>query len=125
MFSKKEGGLGLKNLEIHNQSLMMKWLWRFISDVQTLWKEVVRAKYGMEGIWMSNTGRGSYGVSLWKSIRNLWPKYIGKIYYRICNGRRISLWEDNWLGTGSLKTLFLDIHNISQQQEETMEDLRG
>lgn len=26
---KKEGGLGVKNLRLHNKSLLFKWLWRY------------------------------------------------------------------------------------------------
>nr|XP_009628447.1 uncharacterized protein LOC104118792 [Nicotiana tomentosiformis] len=45
------GGLGIKNLRAQNHSLMMKWLWKFAADEQSLWREVVREKYGMKGKW--------------------------------------------------------------------------
>lgn len=32
--SKKVGGLGLRNLKLQNQNLLMKWLWRFASQEQ-------------------------------------------------------------------------------------------
>uniref|UniRef100_A0A0V0HJI5 Putative ovule protein n=1 Tax=Solanum chacoense TaxID=4108 RepID=A0A0V0HJI5_SOLCH len=37
--SKKYGGMGIKNLITQNHSLLMKWLWRFASNEQSLWKK--------------------------------------------------------------------------------------
>lgn len=54
VISKKDGGFGEKNIKVQNQSLMMKWLWRFASIEHSLWKEVIREKYGMEEHWTIN-----------------------------------------------------------------------
>ncbi|XP_070006138.1 uncharacterized protein [Nicotiana sylvestris] len=60
---------------------------------------------------------------LWKSIRNLWPKIINKSNFRIGNGLKVSFWEDNWLGQGSLKQPFPDIYLLNQQQEATVAEV--
>lgn len=39
------------------------------------------------------------------------------------NWRKIRFWEDNWLGNGSLKLLFPDIHHLNQQQESTLHEV--
>ena len=31
-----------------NKSLMLKWLWKFMTGENMLWREVIRAKYEME-----------------------------------------------------------------------------
>ena len=37
---------------------------------ETLWRKIVDLQYGsMRGGWGSNTVQGTYGTSLWKSIR--------------------------------------------------------
>lgn len=115
--SKKEEGLGIKNIRVRNQSLMMKWLWKLAADEQSLWTKVVTEKYGTEGKWTTKSVRSPYDASLWKSIRNLWPKLINKSKFKVGNGRKISLWDDNWLGQGLLKDLFPDIYSLNQQQE--------
>ncbi|WMV34092.1 hypothetical protein MTR67_027477 [Solanum verrucosum] len=51
--SKKIGGVSIRNMKFQNQSLMMKWLWKFASAVNSLWKEVIAAKYGMSDKWMT------------------------------------------------------------------------
>lgn len=45
--SKEEGGVGggIKNMKKQNRSLMMKWLWKFITGENIFWKEVICAKY--------------------------------------------------------------------------------
>jgi hypothetical protein len=44
---KRKAGLGVRNLEVVNQSLLMKWRWRLLNrEDSALWKEVLVAKYG-------------------------------------------------------------------------------
>ena len=49
--NKKEGGLGIRNMK-KKTSLMLKWLWKFMTGENMLWREVIRAKYEMENRWM-------------------------------------------------------------------------
>lgn len=43
---KKEGGLGVKNLEVFNISLLAKWKWRCIHDHNALWRDLLAFRYG-------------------------------------------------------------------------------
>ena len=47
--SKKQGGLGLGRIKDLNESLLLKWWWRYGSDNGSIWKCVVCSKYGHEG----------------------------------------------------------------------------
>ena len=89
--SKKERGAGIKNLKIQNKNLMMKWLCNFNSDNQPLWKKIIMEKYGLDGRWTTKVTNSPYGVRLWKSIRNLWPKLLTKTMFSIGNGRKVDL----------------------------------
>ncbi|WMV19468.1 hypothetical protein MTR67_012853 [Solanum verrucosum] len=73
-----------------------------------------------EGPWKTKEVTSTYGTSLWRSIRNLWHGFYAKTECNVNNGRKIRFWEDNWLGNGSLKRLFPDIHHLNQQQESTL-----
>ena len=42
--SKKQGGLGIKNLKNQSKALKMKWLWRYAHETHSLWKNVIRTK---------------------------------------------------------------------------------
>lgn len=43
---KQEGGLGIKNLELFNEVLLGKWVWRMHIEGNRLWVKVLVSKYG-------------------------------------------------------------------------------
>lgn len=110
--SKKSGGLGIKNLGLQNRCLLSKWLWRFGKEGQALWKDVIVSKYGQTDSWTSNTVTSTYGVSVWRSIRNLWPKLARNICYKVGEGTRILFWKDKWIGQNSLMEDFADLYSF-------------
>lgn len=97
--SKKSEGLSIKNLGLQNRCLPSKWLWRFGKEGQALWKDVTIRKYGQIDPWTSNIVTSTYGVSVWRSIRNLWPKLAGNICYKVGEGTRILFLERQVDGT--------------------------
>ena len=40
------GGLGLKNVELFNKALIVKWKWRLLEKEKTMWAKILIAKYG-------------------------------------------------------------------------------
>lgn len=36
--------------------------------MNNLWNGVIKAKYDMEGVWITKQVSSTYGVSLWKTI---------------------------------------------------------
>nr|GEU53334.1 hypothetical protein [Tanacetum cinerariifolium] len=44
--SKQNGGLGVSSFHALNRSLLLKWVWRFISRDESLWFKVIQALYG-------------------------------------------------------------------------------
>ena len=66
---KEKGGLGLRKLALLNKALLGKWIWRFACDKENLWKQVLVAKYGQEGLgWRTKKINGAFGVRVWKEI---------------------------------------------------------
>ncbi|KAL7218831.1 hypothetical protein ACSBR2_011994 [Camellia fascicularis] len=43
--SKSNGGLGIRNVRIMNECLLLKWWWRFGSESGSIWKQVILSKY--------------------------------------------------------------------------------
>ncbi|WMV40242.1 hypothetical protein MTR67_033627 [Solanum verrucosum] len=124
ILSKKEGGLGIRNLKIQNQSLLMKWLWRFASQEQALWKETIKARFGMENLWITNLSTQPYGAGVWRSIRNLWIKFFNKCKIKVGNGGRTLFWEDKWVDQVILRNRFPILFNMSLQKEATIREMR-
>ena len=48
---KFQGGLGIRNLQLHNKSLLMKWLWRYGQTEAGFWRDIIKAKYGIQDRW--------------------------------------------------------------------------
>jgi hypothetical protein len=108
------GGLGFRDLELENLSLLGKWKWRWLNEKQDLLGKVLNSRYGG---W-SNLGmeaKAEYkSASLWWrdlytiDIRqdNLKGWFWGGINKKIKNGLDTSFWEDSWLGNSSLKDLY-------------------
>lgn len=53
--SKKKGGLGIVNLREINNSLLIKWWWRYGVEEKALWRQVINSRYGVVGGgWIPN-----------------------------------------------------------------------
>lgn len=109
--SKKIGGVGIRNMKFLNQSLLMKWLWKFASAKNSLQKEVIAAKYGMRDQWMTTELASPYGSSVWRSISDLWDLVLERSYCKVGIGRKVAFWMDKWCGQFSLSQRFPDLYN--------------
>lgn len=67
----KQEGLGIKELNLHNNCLLQKWLWKFGIEDMTLWKRLIIEKYGFLKQWTIEEVKGTFGCSVWKTIRRL------------------------------------------------------
>jgi hypothetical protein len=130
---KKKSGLGVRDLEAMNTSLLLKWRWRLLNrDDSPLWKEVLVAKYGINIV---NNVRLSlevppYFASLWwKDLCDLddWgdnSNWLGDVVLRsLGNDRHTRFWRDVWIGDAPLSLLFPRLFSISLQKEASVEEL--
>lgn len=84
----KKGGMDARNLKKQNQSLMMKWLWKFANGDNMLLKDVITANYGMSDEWMTSMVAILYGCTMWRAIRNLWPLKLSRTRIKVGKGFR-------------------------------------
>ncbi|WMV55241.1 hypothetical protein MTR67_048626 [Solanum verrucosum] len=120
---KKNGDLGIKNLNLQSKALQMKWLWKYANGNQLLWERVIEAKYIPEDKWMTKEVTTPYGVSLWRSIRNLWDEVKNNSKVKVFDGRKTMFWKDNWNEKGNLEELFPDVYNLVTFQQGFIADL--
>ncbi|PON38240.1 hypothetical protein PanWU01x14_313960 [Parasponia andersonii] len=45
--SKMQGGPGIGKVSARNRALLMKWLWKFPIEMNYLWHNVIKSKYGL------------------------------------------------------------------------------
>nr|GEV95984.1 hypothetical protein [Tanacetum cinerariifolium] len=122
--SKENGGLGVSSYHALNRALLLKWVWRFISQDGSLWFRVIKALYG--------TSIDSHPVILssnWCSIIHELHLLVGKGFHfldhckkRIGNGRDTCFWYNNWLGDKPLKDLFPCLFALELNKEVTVAD---
>lgn len=113
--NKKEGGLGIKNLQAFNKALLCKWIWRYLKKDNKLWKRVLSSRHGVP-LWKSRgvreVGGGGGRTGWWKRVSGLveggegvW--FWGKAEQRLGDGGVAGFWDGAWAGGKTLKISFL------------------
>ena len=94
--SKFKGGLGFRYLKAFNLALLAKQGWRLLTDHQSLFAKVFKARYFPRSQFWDAPIR-SYDSFAWKSIaasRNLLKNGAN---WRVGNGSSIRIWGDRWM----------------------------
>lgn len=60
---KQYGGLGLRKMELMNKALLCKWLSRFRVERDSLWRQVVVSRHGIQENGDPYPSRGTIGLS--------------------------------------------------------------
>ncbi|KAA3469259.1 LINE-1 reverse transcriptase isogeny [Gossypium australe] len=90
------GGLGLRHLQDHNNSFLMKIGFNLVSRKDALWVKVLRSKYGWRD-QLPETIHKCQSSHLWKAISKVWPLLRENLMWSIGNGSTIRGWKDNWI----------------------------
>lgn len=77
-------------------------------------------KFGLLNVWYTNRDPSSQGISIWRNIDSLWPVFSQHIDFKTGNGRKISFWQDKWLGHLPLRELFPVIYRLVLDKEFTV-----
>jgi hypothetical protein len=123
---KKKGGLGVRDVRAVNISLLAKWRWRLLEANNTVWQEVIKAKYGTNAVGRVDVGlecQPWYASLWWKDICSIGANldihwFSRSVYKKLGNGASISFWFDSWVGDAPLKYQFPRLFAISSQKEE-------
>lgn len=94
---KVEGGVGIKDLELWNETLMTKHLWNVASSKESLWVKwvnVVRLKGA--SVWEFTCDKSSSAG--WKQIMALRDKMRAYVISKVGDGANTFLWHDKWWG---------------------------
>ena len=113
-YKKGQGGLGLRSLSLLNKVLLGKWIWRFASKEDCIWKTLICSKFGKDNLsWWANDSRGPFGVGLWKEILKeaSWVKDNWK--FTVGNGTRVQFLTDFWCGPSTLSHSFPSLFEVA------------
>ncbi|GJT93786.1 zinc knuckle CX2CX4HX4C containing protein [Tanacetum coccineum] len=98
---KKEGGLGLRSLDVFNLPLMSAYIWNIVSNKELLWVRWIHM-YKLLGrtLWdVQPKGAMSWG---WRKILQLQERVRPFFRVQIGNGLNTSLWYDMWCSISPL-----------------------
>ncbi|CAA7023877.1 unnamed protein product [Microthlaspi erraticum] len=95
---KREGGLGLRDIQGFSDALLSKLSWRILSNPDCLLARLLKGKYfpELEFLEYEMNDGGSHG---WKGIMIGRDPLKGKLGKVIGNGKSTSVWDDPWLST--------------------------
>lgn len=94
---KQLGGLGLRHLDQLNTAFLMKLGWNLLTNPNSLWGQVVQAKYfpNQHLLCTSPKQSNSWG---WKSICRTLSLIRESVFFSLGSGEHINFWFSKWLG---------------------------
>lgn len=118
---KDQGGLGIGNLLIHNKALLGKWVWRYQSERQVFWAQIIHSIYGTDANgWEAGSARRATHRAPWKAISAVAQEINRGATHKLGNGRKIRFWHDQWLDARPLKDEFPLLFNLARTQESSV-----
>ncbi|GJV14855.1 RNA-directed DNA polymerase, eukaryota [Tanacetum coccineum] len=117
--SKKNGGLGVSSFHALNRALLLKWVWRFISQDGSLWFRVIQALYG-PSIDSHPVNLSSNWCSIVRELNLLKDKgfdFLSHCKKRIGDGYCTRFWYDNWICDKSLRDRFPRLFALEMEKE--------
>ncbi|CAL1375754.1 unnamed protein product [Linum trigynum] len=92
------GGLGIPDLRVRNQALLLKWCWRFAVERTSWWRELIKLKFpNSHSDWSSGDIQGRLGCSLWAVISKMRSKFWSLAHVDPGSGHDTSFWFDVWV----------------------------
>ncbi|KAJ0871997.1 putative RNA-directed DNA polymerase [Helianthus annuus] len=124
-----KGGLGLNKLEDCNNALMLKWLWRYRVEYDSLWKKVIEAIRAKGRKWNFYPMITNCSGSVWSSIVKLGYKvkidgqnFGSLIRSKLGDGKRTRFWLDPWVDGSALKRKYPNLFRIEEDKSCTVSD---
>ena len=94
--AKEVGGLGFKEIEKFNDSLLAKQVWRIINNSNSLYHRVFKARF-FPDCSILDAKDSTIGSYAWKSILGARDVIRRGMVWRIGNGQDVRIKEDKWL----------------------------
>ncbi|XP_035540298.1 uncharacterized mitochondrial protein AtMg00310-like [Juglans regia] len=94
--SKRDGGLGFRDLVSFNLALLAKQAWRLLTQETPIATRILKAVY-YPNTSILQTQAGSRPSFAWKSICATIPIIKEGYIWQVGDGKSIKVWEDKWI----------------------------
>jgi hypothetical protein len=112
-------GLRIKNLEIQNECLLSKWLFKLINE-DGLWQRILRNKY-LSKHTIGRVERKPRDSHFWSGLMKVKEKFLRFGSFQLKNGPQIRFWEDKWIGNNAFKDQYQSLYNIARRKSDIVE----
>lgn len=116
---KEKGGLGVINLRLQNDALLMKHLHKFYNKMDVPWVQLIWEKYYPDKVPHASREVGSFW---WRDVMRLNTIYRGIAKCTVGDGSTICFWEDLWSDT-VLSTEFPRLFTFATNETISVHDI--
>ncbi|WVZ93466.1 hypothetical protein U9M48_039444, partial [Paspalum notatum var. saurae] len=118
--AKNKGGLGVINLKIQNEGLLVKQLHKFYSRAEVPWVQLIWESYYDNCVPRASRPVGSFW---WKDVLSFHSSYREEASCKIGNGSSVLFWQDSWLG-GILQDKFPALADFASDIHASVKDIQ-
>jgi len=87
-----------------NKTLKAKWVWTFLKEDYTLWKNMVKVPCDVDRFgWWNRKSPHPHEVKCWKLVISGWDNFKNLVNFEVKNGSRVLFWYDAWCEDQPLK----------------------
>nr|GEZ64058.1 RNA-directed DNA polymerase, eukaryota [Tanacetum cinerariifolium]GEZ95895.1 RNA-directed DNA polymerase, eukaryota [Tanacetum cinerariifolium] len=125
--SKKNGGLGVSSFHAMNRALLLKWVWRFLSQDGSLWYRVIQALYGAS-FELPPVNQFSIWCPILREMQVLISKgfdFVSHCKKRVGDGHNTRFWYDSWVFDQSRRVRFPRLISFETAKESTVASKLG
>ncbi|GJZ71370.1 RNA-directed DNA polymerase, eukaryota [Tanacetum coccineum] len=125
--SKKNGGLGVSSFHALNHTLLLKWVWHFLSQDGSLWYRVIQALYG-PSLELHPSNHSSIWFSILRENRLLNSKgfdFGARCKKRVGDGQSTRFWHHNWVSEIPLRVRFPHLFALDTNKEASVASKLG
>jgi hypothetical protein len=113
--------LRVQNLEIQNQALLSKRLFKLLNE-DGLWQTILRNKY-LAGQTIGKVDRKPGDSHFWSGLMKVKEAFIMHGSFHLNNGKQIRFWGDKWLGNHSFQHQYPSLYNIVRRKHVKIESV--
>lgn len=113
-----DGGLGITDIKQQNKALLAKWVQRFNSEKEALWRILIKAKDGSCHFDLkASEMRNPASKSTWKHIIKQKDLIYENIQCIVGNGEATAFWNDFQIGDGPLNQKYPRLHHLARDKD--------
>jgi hypothetical protein len=101
-----------------NDCLLVKWIWKIHQEPDSLWFQLLKAKY-MNGVnFFSSKCKGA--SQFWQGLHKVKHLFKWGAIFKVGNGKNYRFWQDSWLHDVPLKIYYEDLYKMVRDTECTV-----